>query len=456
MKSIESIYEWMLSVKKTAIAGIAAACAFALGGTASGMGLDRSEFHIGCFSFNEPAQTPKHIAEARACGMDYVGGGIDARNRIAMEAFSENGLAASCIFLPRICGPHPARGTEALRRKLPKDRLENNLNAFNAKFRHPSIAMMNICDEPPVQSMAFLGDMVRLVDKCCPGGLAYVNLYPNYARVAENGTDVTKSQLGCANYRDYIDEYCRQVPTHYIAYDHYPIMATAEATRACSARWYGNLKVVADACRATGRDLWVGPQVNSRRKAPPITENHLRYQAFSAMAFGAVNLTWACWTLGWWDNNLMETNGMLTCQYPKLKKVNFEVRRIAPAYMKMRNVATHFVGFKGEANALSKYGIVPVERLDVPGFDGIAATDGSSLVVGEMVSRVHDGSAKAVFIYAANDSADEKRAEHVVEFSAHGQVSVLGPDEGLRIAGCGQGRCRLTLSDNSCALVWQD
>ena len=456
MKSMEFIDEWILPAKKTAIAGIAAASAFALGGTASGMGLDRSEFHIGCFSFNAPAQTSKHIAEARECGMDYVGGGIDATNRIAMEAFSENGIAVNCIWLPRICGPHPARGTEALRRKLPQERLERRLDEFNAKLRHHSIAMMNICDEPPVQSMAFLGDMVRLVNERCPGVFAYVNLYPNYARVAENGTDVTKSQLGCTNYRDYIDEYCRQVPTHFISYDHYPIMATAESTRACSARWYGNLKVVADACRATGRDLWVGPQVNSRRKVPPITENHLRYQAFSAMAFGAVNLTWACWTLGWWDNNVMETNGTLTCQYQKLKTVNLEVRRIAVPYMKMRNVATHFVGFKGEADALAKYGITPVERLDVPGFAGIAAIDGSSLVVGEMASRAQGGAAKGVFVYAADDCADEKRAEHVVEFSADGPVTAFGPDGSLEVAGYGRGRWHLTLADNSCALVLPD
>ena len=434
-------------------AGIVTVCAFALAGTAVGKGLDRSEFHIGCFSFNAPAQTPKHIAEARECGMDYVGGGIDPANRRAMEAFSENGLAVNCIFLPRICGPHPARGTEALQQKLPKERLESKLDEFNAKFRHPSIAMMNICDEPPVQSMAFIGDMVRLVNERCPDMFAYVNLYPNYARVAENGTDVTKSQLGCANYKGYIDEYCRQVPTHFISYDHYPIMATAEATKACSARWYGNLKVVADACRATGRDLWVGPQVNSRSKAPPITENHLRYQAFSAMAFGAVNLTWACWTRGWWDNNVMETNGTLTCQYPKLKKVNFEVRRLAAPYMKMRNVATHFVGFKDEAGALSRYGITPVERLDVSGFSGIAAADGSSLVVGEMVARVQGKPVKGIFIYAADDCADEKRAEHVVGFAAEGQIVAFGPDGRLNVDDDGQGSFRLTIADNSCAIV---
>lgn len=413
---------------------------------------DRSRFRIGCFSFNEPAQTLQHIAEAKDAGLDYVGGGIDLGKCPVMDDFARYGLNVNGHFLPRVVGNTPARGTDALRAKFPRETLAKMLDEFNAKHRHSAIEMMNICDEPPAQSMEFIGDVVRLMKEKCPDVLAYVNLYPSYAFTSKNGQDAIKKQLGCATYKEYIEEYCRKVPTHFIAYDHYPMASTPERTRKAMPRWYGNLKVVADACRATGRDLWVGPQVNTLFGTAPLTENNLRYQAFSSMAFGAVTLTWACWTYGWGTNQVMEADGTLTCQYPKLKKVNAEIHRIAEEYMKYRNAATHFVGFSGEREALSKYGIKPVERLDASGVTGLAAEDGSALVIGEMTPR-GGGPANALFIYAADDCADERRAEHVVSFASERRPVVFGPDGRREIEAAGSGRWRLTLADNSCALI---
>ena len=173
--------------KTSATMGIVAVCAVALVGAAMGKGLDRSKFHIGCFSFNAPAQTPKHIAEARACGLDYVGGGIDATNRLVMEAFSENGLAVNCTRLPRICGSHPARGTEALRQKLPRERLERSLEEFNATYRHPAIAMMNICDEPP--------------DCADEKRAEHVVEFSAYGRVVAFGPDGSREVVSCGEGR---------------------------------------------------------------------------------------------------------------------------------------------------------------------------------------------------------------------------------------------------------------
>jgi hypothetical protein len=56
-------------------------------------------------------------------------------------------------------------------------------------------------------------------------------------------------------------------------------------------------------------------------------------------------ITWACWTAGWWTNNVLDAAGVPTAQYAKLKKVNAELKRLGPEYMKFRSTATHFVGF---------------------------------------------------------------------------------------------------------------
>ena len=431
------------------------ACAFALlsGCTVAEVEAagGHEKFRISCFSFNKPAHTRQHVFEAKECGLNSVGGGIYPDERELMDSLHEAGIGTSVCWLPRVCGSRFS--TAELRQRHPRESLEAKLDELSAKFRHPAIKYMNISDEPGVHAMEYLGDVVRLMNEKSPWVIPYINLYPNYAQASESEESVKKSQLGTTSYKKYIEDYCRLVPTTMISFDHYPIMATPEKTRKFSPRWYGNLKVVADACRRTGREMWVGPQANSRPKCAPISENSLRFQAFSAMAFGAVDLTWACWTMGWWDNNIMETNGTLTCQYQKLKTVNAEVLAFEPVYMRLRNVATHFIGFRGEEEALAKYEIVPVERLGAAGFGELAATDGSSLVVGEMEPRGGNSAVRGLFVFGANDCGDEKGETHEIAFAAKGAIRAFGPGGAVAVKRLGDGRFSVSLRDNDALLL---
>ncbi|MBQ7915173.1 MAG: hypothetical protein IJ315_00110, partial [Firmicutes bacterium] len=71
--------------------------------------------------------------------------------------------------------------------------------------------------------------------------------------------------------------------------------------------------------------MWIVLQVNSKHKEEWISENNLRFQAYTAMAFGAENIIWACYTAGWWHNQVLDEKGEKTQQYEKLKKVNGEI-----------------------------------------------------------------------------------------------------------------------------------
>ena len=418
-------------------------------------GLERDKFHISCFSFHgealNPARVRQHVREAKEAGLDFLTGGIGGMDENLNRICSEEGMDLNAIVLPRVCGG--GQESASLRAKHPREKLIAQLDKFNALPGNEVVRTMNICDEPGVCSMEFLGEVARLIEEKCPHTRAYVNLFPSYAQAAESDASVKKSQLGTTSYKKYIDEYCRLVPTTFVSYDNYPIMATPEATRKFSPIWYGNLKVVADACRRTGRDLWVGPQLNSRPGHPPTSENQMRYQAFSAMAFGAVELTWACWTMGWWENFVMTTNGVLTAQYPKLKTVNAEVRALAEHYMKLRNVAAHFVGFGGLRGELVKYEIVPADRADTDGFSGICAADGSDLVVGEMMPRKEDDSIRAIFVFGADDCGDDRRKTHTVRFDAKGKIRAFGPNGRIDVGSTADGHCSFELADNSAALV---
>ena len=260
--------------------------------------------------------------------------------------------------------------------------------------------------------------MLRKVEELFPNQFAFINLYPNYASVSQNTDVQTKNQLGTPTYEEHIRRYCEYVPADYISYDfYYKTIGVAKD--------YANLVVVSDACRRTGRGMWVTVQVNSSDPKVWIKENELRFQAYSALAFGAENLTWACYTAGWWKNQVVDENGKKTQQYDKLKKVNAELHSIGKDYMKYINKSTSFVGFDG-TDMLEETSESSLKEYSDEVFSNLSA--GCPLVVGKMVSK--DGSdAKALFICVADDPFDKAPKKHLLRFKAPGkEVTVRNGD----------------------------
>ncbi|MBO7405925.1 MAG: hypothetical protein J6V24_13275, partial [Clostridia bacterium] len=147
-------------------------------------------------------------------------------------------------------------------------------------------------DEPSALDFPHYGKLIALAEELFPGKLVYLNLYPNYASVAENTASQVDSQLGTATYQEYIDRYVESVKTDYLCLDNYEFAAGTQ-------KLYDNLRIAANACRDTGRDFWMVIQVNSSNPEKWLSTDMLRHQAFACLAFGAVSLNWACWTAGW-------------------------------------------------------------------------------------------------------------------------------------------------------------
>ena len=249
--------------------------------------------------------------------------------------------------------------------------------------------------------------MLKRVNELCAPGFAYLNLYPNYASVAKNTVDQTASQLGTSSYTKYIADYCRYVPSNYICYDFYIYSINVQKA-------YENLRIVSDACLGTGRSMWIVLQVNSNKKEEWISENELRFQAHTAMAFGAENIIWACYTAGWWHNQVLDSLGNKTQQYDKLKKVDAELHSLGQSYMNYRRVSTAFVGYKG-TEWLEGVGQAPCSELNDGIFTNLCAADGTPLLAGSMVSRSGDGRS-AIFVVSTDDPYDKNPAEHTVRF----------------------------------------
>ena len=399
--------------------------------------MDRSRMNIGVYHLAPYARTESHIKDLSECGIDFV---MYMNNDPAvLDLFSKYNVGAIIVGTVPLWWGGFGDNAGTLRATHPLTEYEEAA----AKFKdHPAIWGIAIGDEPSCLDFPYYNEIVRTVEKGFPNQFAHLNLHPTYAPGPRVGNDPTKGALGAATYQEYIDAYCKWVPADYIAYDYYYQHGGVPLDLA-------NMRIVADACLATGRSMWPTVQVNSNKLEEWISLNQLRFQAWSAMAFGAENITWACYTWGWWYNQVLYGDGSKTQQYDKLKQVNAEIHAFSPAYMKYKRVSTSCVGFQG-TDMLEGSGMENVEIYNDETFKNLSA--GCPLIVGKMTSR-SGRRGKALFICVSDDPYDKNPQTHTLSFKCRRRISVTsneGPVPVKRLCG---GRYEIPVTSNQGILI---
>lgn len=407
-------------------------------------GFDRSKFIIGTYCLRTNACTEAHIADMKAAGIDFVWAKVD---RTTLDLMDKHGIGCvmTGVIPDSVGGCHKGHVHEV----SDLARVDAMVDRF---VDHPAIWGVNVGDEPNAVDFPHIGKVVRRVQERLPGKFPSINLNPIYGTtVKQTDGDVLKSDFGTETYADYIREYVKHVPTDYISEDHYPW-----GWRNMVSRMHENNRILGDACLASGRDFWVVLQANAHTEKPycrrSMTEGTMRFQAYSAMAYGAVEISWACWCNGWWAENAIDTNGVKTATYHRIKNVNRQIRAIAKPYMMFRRVATDLVGFKGDPQ-VEGVNQVPVDESQFGCFSGIRAKDGLPLAVGKMVAR--DGSARyGLFIAACDDPEDEHPRTRMITFNPNGrEVRAFGGEGGLSIIDCGDGLQAVTILSNEAVML---
>ena len=402
--------------------------------------MDRNKLNIGTYILRRYARTEQHIKDVADCGIDFVVSMED--DKTALDLFEKYGVGA---IVARVVpswwgGDGENAGTMAQRNPL------SVYDTCGAKFvDHPAVWGIDIGDEPSALDFPHFGKIVDKVNRVFPNQFAYLNLYPNYASVAKNTEEETVNQLGTPSYEEHIAAYCRNVPTDYICYDFY-LYEIGETWH------YENLRIVADACLRTGRDMWIVLQMNKGGPEHWISTNKLRFQAYSSMAFGARSLIWANYTAGWFVNAILDKDGNKTEQYEKLKEMNRELRTIGPEYMKFRRVSTHFIGFDGYPD-MERVHQNPIGKLDTGVFFDVHAEGGEPLLVGQMVSCNNDGS-YALMVCAADDPMDLMEKEYNVVFRVSDRrISAIGGNGYIPVVKREDGSYAVTVRSNSGVLI---
>jgi hypothetical protein len=402
--------------------------------------MDRSRLNIGTYLLRPYATSEQHISDLAECGIDFVVCMQDDRK--ALDLFEKYGVGA--IVTGILPGWWGGDGDNAgtFERTHPMSAYEEAAARFTD---HPAIWGIDIGDEPSALDFPYYGKVFERVDELFPNQFPYLNLYPNYASIASNDGTQTVNQLGTRSYAEHISKYVTAVPSDYICYDFYVYTSTVP-------RAYDNLCIVADACRDSGRSMWIVLQVNSHKPELWITPNQLRFQAYTAMAFGAENIIWACYTAGWFHNQVLDGQGNKTEQYDKLKAVNAEIHRLGEPYMKYRRLSTAFVGFDG-TEWLKDVDVSTVPLFNDGIFNDLRTTEGTPLVVGSMVNRVGKRQ-NAVMVCAADDPLDASPKEHTLVFKAPGRkIIVWGPEGRIQVKKDKEGCYRLPLPSNGALFI---
>lgn len=389
--------------------------------------------NIGAYFLQEYACTDRHVRELRECGVDFIVGMQNNPGHLDLLHKYNVGAVLGGVVPGWWGGDGSSAGTMAAERPL------SVYDRAAAEFSdHPAVWGIDAGDEPSAEDFPHYGKIVRRIDEAFPNQFAYANLYPCYGSVAWSSEQQMLAELGAADYPEYIRRYCECVQTDYICFDFYVYSSTV-------ARMYESLEAVSAACRRTGRSLWTVLQVNSHVPETFQSENRLRFQAFTAMAFGAENIIWACYTAGWWHNQVLDEHGEKTEQYDKLKKVNSEIREIADVYMDYRCTDTAFLGFAERSADLSRTQMRGSDVLNFGAFSGLHSD--RPLAAGMMTAR--EGTGSALMLCAAGDPMDKAPGVCTVSFRAE-SARLIGAGELVQTA---PGEYRLTLPDNAGALI---
>ena len=421
-------------------------------------GMDRTKFNIGTYRFGDKIpgfRTEQHVKELKEAGIDFIASMRPGTNAAAfyatMDLFEKYGVGAITEGGSGIGASCPVKAYGQIKKNKPM-----NIDGYHdaaKRFRpHPALWGIDIGDEPNGIDLPNVGKAVELCRRLFPGQFLYVNLFPSYARGATNTADIVNSQLGSLSYKDYIEDYCRYVPLDYISFDIYPY---AKSKPKGVGLYFENLKIVADACVNHGKSLWVVGQVNTWFGNAPLSENRMRYQAYTAMAFGAEVMTWACWTKGWWTNNVYSATGEKTVVYDRVKRVNAELHRLGDEFMRYRRVATHLLGYAKYPEYLARSGCETADSVCTGWFRNVRADDGEPLIVATMVPRTAAVKGNGIFVFASDDPYDNKGPRNrVVRFVPHGRsVKAYGAYGAIPVHRGNDGSCTISLTSNNAALV---
>ena len=319
---------------------------------------------------------------------------------------------------------------------------ENDIGFLNGDTEY-SRSLTNRCawgvvcrDEPGSSEYDALAERVKEGYAEAPDRLPFINLFPLYAAKGqiqeEDGllfsnsmTTIDAFNGESMRYRMYVSDCITRIDSDILSFDVYPLIASRKSgIWSTYVYWLRNLDIVAEACRVSGRDLWVVTQAagnikegGNRRYCDTVEDQ--RWQDYVSLAFGAKAIIYGCYYTGWWDgdSHMIDDNGNTTKTYDAVKQATEEIAVFSDLYANYENHGAMFFNRSNENAAGAKLGLKNVPLRYRP----LLSTDAPVLCgcFGEK-----DGNGRAYVVTNMQEPRTEKEAEVTLYFPFASTVTV--------------------------------
>ncbi|NLN75055.1 MAG: N-acetylmuramoyl-L-alanine amidase [Armatimonadetes bacterium] len=328
------------------------------------------------------------VAEANFT-VSMIGLGSAEKNLKALDLCAANGIKAM-ICDPRT-GPGPTRDT-------PTESLDAAIEDY---AKHPALWGYHTLDEPHSRMFTRLGGVNQYLLEKDPAHTPLGNLFPSYAN---------SKTLGNSTYEQHVDEYCKVVKPKMLSYDHYALMADGSIR----GDYFTNLDIV----RRQSIKHKI-PFVYTLLSVPhgpykDINEADLRWQVFTALAYGARGLTYFTYNTptAEYGDAIIGADGKRTAKYEITKKVNGEIKKLGPTLLKLNTKAVYHTG------------TLPATCKPLPKDGLIKSAQGGEFVIGQFTSD--DGFRYAIIV----NRSLTKHAKAAIAFSQQVDLREVSPANG--------------------------
>ncbi len=181
-------------------------------------------------------------------------------------------------------------------------------------------------DEPHSDEFPELRKRVDAIRVTRPGKLAYINLFPNYARPAALGTN---------SYEEYVERFVNEVNPDVLSMDHYPLFKPGVDGRDEYCR---NLETMRTFSLRQNVPFWnffnampFGPHTDP-------TEDQMRWQIFTSLAYGAKGVMYFCYFTPRGNEfpkggAIIATDGVRTRHWYQARRLNEQLKNLSPVLM---------------------------------------------------------------------------------------------------------------------------
>ncbi len=187
-----------------------------------------------------------------------------------------------------------------------------------------------IQDEPYRKDFPSINDRAGSIRNAGGTKPFYVNIHPYY-------DNKLYTDMGYANYSEYLESYVEMVNPPFISFDFYPFVY-GEKIRPT---WYETIQLIRDESIRAGRPFWAFALCTPHAIYHPQTVEQMRYQVNVDLAYGAQAIQYYTY----WQQNPriadydyydapITIDGERTETYYKVQQVNKELKEVAPYFYK--------------------------------------------------------------------------------------------------------------------------